>query len=88
MSTRTILEVNHDQLHDIEQLSRDELIQIIRRATDCNAELDSAKGYGVPHGYGIRTLATRHHSSRLSVVVQLRTVFDDGSPDHRKVENY
>ena len=86
MSTRTILEINHDQLSSLEGLPHDELLALLRKATSCNSELNDSKGYGVKHSHGLTTLATRHHSSRLRVVVQMNTIFDDAAPQHRDIK--
>ena len=86
MSIRSIIEINHDYLQDLESLSHQELISVIRNATDCNGHLNNANGYGVQHGAGVTTLATRHHSSRLRVIVQLNTLYDDASPQHRDIK--
>ena len=86
MSSRTIIEINHDFLHDLERLSHDELKQIIRNATDCNRSLNNSNGYGVGHGCGVTTLATRHHTNRLEVRVQDRCMYDNGSKEHRNIK--
>lgn len=86
MSIRTVIEINHDRLDDIEQLSHPELLKLIRSATNCNSQLNEGTGYGVDHGNGFKTLTSRHHTDRLRVIVQLNTRYDDGSPEHRDIK--
>lgn len=84
MSTRTIIEINHDWLHDLEQMSCDSLRTLLRRATDCNAALNASGARGVEHGCGVRTLGTRHHSEDLDVVVSGYAVYAESDSARKR----
>jgi hypothetical protein len=64
VSTRTIVEINHDYLHDLKQaghISR-EVFNVLCEATS------SRKHYGPIQG--LRVLAQRHHSETLELKVE------------------
>lgn len=69
MSTRTIIEINHDYLHD---LSKDDdayfkvLLSMLRSGVGAS-EKHLNTSLGVP---GVRILAQRHHSETLHLKVE------------------
>ncbi len=66
MSIRTIIEINHDQIHSLARMSHDELKDLLfRKAVNCNEHLHDKKG--CRHQSGITTLAQRHHSTSVEL---------------------
>lgn len=63
MSTRTIVEINHDRLGEIERLDKGQLLELIRQITDTSVPRRNSMLFGV------RTLVVRHHSTSLAILV-------------------
>lgn len=68
MSTRTIIEINHDFLHDIEK-HPEAFVRLLRalKGSEINGMLNSARQ---PNFLGMRVLAQRHHSETLMLKVR------------------
>lgn len=72
MSTRTLIEINHDYLgrRSVEALRRDlDLLLMRLGSSDVTGALNAAHGAPVSFGSGIRILAQRHHSETLQLEV-------------------
>lgn len=69
MSTRTVIEINHDYLHDLEKhpMFWDRLIRELR-SCGFNAELNAGKTPSAAPG--VRVLGQRHHSQTLKLEVK------------------
>lgn len=71
MSTRTVIEINHDYLS---RLMKDPqpLYQLLRSmcSSDLTGALNEAKGAPVRMGNGIDVLGQRHHSETLKLEVK------------------
>lgn len=73
MSTKTIIEIDHNHFARIHTLTRNDLIDLLRRAMTCGPDL--SRSNGVQHCCGVKTLAQRHHTSSVSVTVDEKEVF-------------
>lgn len=69
MSTRTIIEINHDYLPDI---SLTDMLDLFRSmsSSDVTGELNRANGKPVQWSPGIVILAQRHHSETVNLEVK------------------
>lgn len=69
MSTRTIIEINHDYLG--RPLLASNLIELLKLlgSSDITTELNRAGGNPVAWGSGVRILGQRHHSDSLTLTV-------------------
>jgi len=65
MSTRTILEFNHDYLHDLNDEQWENLKRYLRSGFVGNSDINSSR-HIVP---GVRVLGQRHHSEELTIKV-------------------
>lgn len=70
MSTRSLLEINHDRLHDLQ--NRPEILAEIMTELGMSAHgaaLNEANGNGraLDLGHGVRLVIQRHHSTDVSV---------------------
>jgi hypothetical protein len=68
MSTRTIIEINHDFLADLER-NPETLMGILRQLGGCSITGMLNRGE-IPYSGGIRILAQRHHSETLNLTVK------------------
>jgi hypothetical protein len=66
VSTRTILEFNHDYLHDLNDEEWERLKRQLRTGLGMNEAIDSGR-HLVP---GVRVLAQRHHSEKITLKVE------------------
>ena len=64
MSTRTIIEINHDYLHDLTH-EPDHMAEVLRALASC--DLKRIARNAVP---GVRVLGQRHHSETLKLTVE------------------
>lgn len=69
MSTRTIIEINHDYLDRISPADMADLLMSLR-GSDITGKLNAAKGGPVEWSPGIGVLAQRHHSETLKLEVK------------------
>jgi len=69
MSTRTIIEINHDYIPDI-KLSEIEDLLMSLRGTRVTGELNKSGGRPFVWSNAIRILAQRHHSETLHLEVR------------------
>ena len=71
MSIRTIIEINHDYLHELSS-DPEHWIDLLRamRSSDLTGALNAANGKPVFRPPGIRILAQRHHSEMLKLEVK------------------
>lgn len=69
MSTRTIIEINHDYLSDISLSDMADLLMTLR-GSHITGELNRANGAPVNWLPGVRILAQRHHSTKLMLEVE------------------
>lgn len=65
MSTRTIIEINHDYLHDLSDEKWEELKRYLRSGFADQRDVDSGR-HIVP---GVRLLGQRLHSEKLTLKV-------------------
>lgn len=68
MSTRTVIEINHDYLADLESSGQFETLLHDLRGSSVPAALN--KGEQPRYGSGIRVLGQRHHSETLKLTVK------------------
>jgi len=68
MSTRTIIEINHDELHRLIKSPHD-FVDLVK--TLCGSEITGALNRGEkPYfGSGLYVLAQRHHSEKLTLEI-------------------
>lgn len=66
MSIRTIIEINHDYLRDLEAMPAEDLKNLLREATFCNEHLNASKHGYRPH-QGVTVLSCAHHSVDVDV---------------------
>ena len=69
MSTRTIIEINHDYISNIKLIDIADLLFSLR-GSDITGELNKAQGDPVNWIPGIRILGQRHHSETLKLEVK------------------
>ena len=69
MSTRTIIEINHDYLADISLVDVLDLFRSMA-GSDVIGELNRANGKPVQWSLGITVLAQRHHSETITLEVK------------------
>ncbi len=69
MSTRTIIEINHDQLSRMEPQIWGELMRALS-GSSITGMLNKADGKPVEWASGIRILAQRHHSETMNLKVE------------------
>ena len=77
MSTRTLIEINHDQLKSL--LDRPDIVDAILRnlgMTTYNASLNeaNAEGRALEITHGVRIVLQRHHSTAVKVTTEYQTV--------------
>ncbi|KVL59303.1 hypothetical protein WT01_15870 [Burkholderia cepacia] len=77
MSTRTLIEINHDVLHRLRERP-DLLSEILTELGGCvhNAALNEAneRGRALDIGHGIRLVMQYHHTSEISVTTDFAAV--------------
>lgn len=77
MSTRTLLEINHDHLADL-QTRRDLLAFVMDELATCkhNAALNQAneRGRALDIGHGVRIVHQYHHSTEVAVKTEYAEV--------------
>lgn len=77
MSTRTILEINHDHLHRL--IERPDIMRLILEelgsARHCGA-LNEAneRGRSLDIGHGVQLIIQHHHSTDVTVTTEYQTV--------------
>ena len=81
MSQRTLLEISHDYLAQIEASPEDFVSKLMTVIEGRHSGSDDAKGIASAHlqRYGARKLATRHHSEDLRIMVDQHTRYSEVS---------
>ena len=71
MSTRTIIEINHDFIHDLRR-NPERFMELLTALSSCDATAALNKNDGKPVNWcgGIRLLGQRHHSETLKLKVE------------------
>lgn len=77
MSTRTLIEINHDQLHRLRE--RPEILAEILSELGCtvhNAAMNEAneRGRALDLGHGVRLVMQYHHTTDVSVTTDFAAV--------------
>lgn len=66
MSTRTIIELNHDYAHSLREMDMELLMRRIL-TTSLTGALNKARGRPVDLVPGMRVMAQRHHSEKITL---------------------
>lgn len=77
MSTRTLIEINHDLLHELQE--RPELLAIVMSELGIsmhNGPLNEAneRGHALNIGHGLRIVLQYHHTTEVSVTTKYSAV--------------
>jgi hypothetical protein len=77
MSTRTIIEINHDQLHTL-KWDEEFWANLLSRlgGSHYNADLNEANeaGHSIDIGHGVRIVLQRHHATNVTVKTEYAEV--------------
>lgn len=74
MSTRTIIEINHDYLHDLR--TRDSFLwaRLLLDLAGCELNADERQFFAA---HGIRILGSRHHSNSMTLTIDGHKAHDE-----------